>query len=168
MPYKDEAQATKKRAAAREWRQKNHERAKAAQRARYAQNKEEVQKKAAAYRSDPEHRERAKQRSAEWRERNRHRKREYSRAAYLKSRYGLAFDRYNQMLADQGHACAICGDTLPTNWICVDHCHASGTVRALLCAACNAAIGLVKERPEVLRAAATYLESHLRKGETAA
>ncbi|XVU30335.1 endonuclease domain-containing protein [Actinoplanes sp. CA-054009] len=39
----------------------------------------------------------------------------------------------------------------------VDHCHTSHTVRGLLCVACNAAIGHVRDDPEVAAAADVYL-----------
>lgn len=39
----------------------------------------------------------------------------------------------------------------------IDHCHTTGAVRALLCNGCNSAIGMMKENPETLIAAAAYL-----------
>jgi hypothetical protein len=40
---------------------------------------------------------------------------------------------------------------------CVDHDHATGRVRGLLCAACNAALGLLQDNPRVILSAADYL-----------
>ena len=61
------------------------------------------------------------------------------------------------MLAAQGGLCAICM-TAPANH--VDHDHASGAVRALLCFNCNGGLGQFKDDPDVLRAAADYVEFH--------
>jgi hypothetical protein len=59
------------------------------------------------------------------------------------------------MLADQGHACLVCGDPDPTD---VDHCHATNRVRGILCGLCNRALGQAKDSPARLRALAAYLE----------
>jgi len=73
---------------------------------------------------------------------------------------------YEQMLASQGRKCAICdqpeltvirGKTIT---LAVDHDHATGAVRALLCRRCNHMIGMACDDPALLRAAATYLEAH--------
>lgn len=42
--------------------------------------------------------------------------------------------------------------------ICIDHNHTTGVARGLLCGNCNSMIGLAKEDPETLRAAARYVE----------
>jgi hypothetical protein len=39
----------------------------------------------------------------------------------------------------------------------VDHCHASGSVRGLLCHNCNRALGLPKDSDEVLQRAISHL-----------
>lgn len=41
----------------------------------------------------------------------------------------------------------------------VDHCHATKAVRGILCTSCNWMLGDAKDRPEVLRAGAAYLEA---------
>lgn len=88
------------------------------------------------------------------------------RNAHLKHRYGITLDEYNLMFLQQGGICAICGKPpgpdLPHHWknkLAVDHCHATGKVRGLLCNDCNAGIGhLGTER--VALAAAEYLRLH--------
>lgn len=66
------------------------------------------------------------------------------------SLYGLSTDDYSRMVAEQHGVCAICHrpETFtgsvgtPVN-LSVDHNHSTGTVRGLLCRACN--IGIIKE-----------------------
>jgi len=40
----------------------------------------------------------------------------------------------------------------------IDHDHATGQIRGLLCNNCNRAIGLLKDNPQTLRQAAAYLD----------
>lgn len=62
------------------------------------------------------------------------------------------------MLEEQNGVCAICfSPPLPRDRLFVDHCHASGAVRALLCRPCNTGIGMLKDDPDRLMAAAAYL-----------
>ena len=61
------------------------------------------------------------------------------------------------MLEEQGGVCAIC-KTAPA--VHVDHDHATGAVRALLCFNCNGGLGQFKDDPAVLRAAAEYVTFH--------
>jgi hypothetical protein len=63
------------------------------------------------------------------------------------------------MLKEQDGKCAIC-QCKPSKTLHLDHNHSTGKVRALLCQLCNHAIGLLKEQPEVLKRAATYLERY--------
>jgi hypothetical protein len=81
----------------------------------------------------------------------------------LKKRFGLPMGSYDQMLAEQGGCCAICGATKPggrTKRFHVDHCHSTGRVRSLLCEGCNNGLGRFRDKPHLLRAAADYLEKH--------
>lgn len=96
---------------------------------------------------------------------------EAERAARLLRLYGITPERYDAMLTAQGGHCAICLATEPGGkgtWH-VDHKHADGfkrlppeekrkSVRGLLCNDCNHGIGKLKDSPELLRAAAAYLE----------
>jgi hypothetical protein len=73
---------------------------------------------------------------------------------------------YAEMLVEQRGCCAICSSKLNTSRytkLAVDHCHKTGRVRSLLCTNCNTALGLMKDSPERLRAAAAYLEAHVVK-----
>lgn len=76
----------------------------------------------------------------------------------LKKHYGMSEADYNAMLEKQEGKCAICGHYRK---LVVDHCHAYGVVRALLCSNCNSAIGLLSENPFTMMAAAHYVQHHL-------
>jgi hypothetical protein len=64
---------------------------------------------------------------------------------------------YEAMLERQRGACAICKKS--DEALCVDHCHACGKVRGLLCAKCNSALGFCNDSPEHLLAAVAYLQA---------
>jgi hypothetical protein len=78
------------------------------------------------------------------------------------SRYGVTPEQFDQMLADQGGECAICGTDVPggRGGFHVDHNHDSGAVRGLLCHACNVGIGHLGDSTTRLEAALAYLRSH--------
>lgn len=84
-------------------------------------------------------------------------KMEYS----LMKRYGMTLDEYAEMDEEQGWMCKICKS--PTSGrkdsplFHVDHDHATGKVRGLLCNNCNVGIARLKEDATVLRSAIAYL-----------
>ena len=49
----------------------------------------------------------------------------------------LTYDRYLEMIAEQGNRCAICNRQSRNQALAVDHNHKTGQVRGLLCAYCN-------------------------------
>ena len=80
------------------------------------------------------------------------------RRAHLRAKYGMTPEDYNAMLLAQGGGCAICAAPEPDGQsLHVDHDHATGAVRGLLCFNCNAGLGKFGERVELLDAAASYL-----------
>jgi hypothetical protein len=103
-----------------------------------------------------------------WRDENQDR----ARNSHLLRKFGITLEQYHAMLADQGGVCAICGEppaivmgqrsgrqgrqTRPM--LVVDHDHATGNVRGLLCTPCNRGIGFLKDIPDMLRFALKYLE----------
>jgi hypothetical protein len=65
------------------------------------------------------------------------------------------------MVEAQGNACGICGlDMGKGKGRHVDHCHATGNVRTLLCHLCNITLGMARDDPALLRAMADYVERH--------
>jgi hypothetical protein len=79
------------------------------------------------------------------------------RQGHLKRQYGITEAERDELIASQGGVCCICLAALPVH---VDHCHETGRVRGVLCFSCNAALGQFKDRPDVIRRAATYVEGN--------
>jgi len=72
--------------------------------------------------------------------------------------YGLEKGDYDKLLEGQEGRCAICGGTRRQR-LSVDHDHSTGVVRGLLCRLCNGRLlTAARDNPEILRAAADYLE----------
>lgn len=76
---------------------------------------------------------------------------------YGLKKYGITIEQYNLMLAAQNGVCAICKQPEKNKNLSVDHNHATGKVRALLCEHCNRGLGHFKDNPILCSAAATYL-----------
>lgn len=86
------------------------------------------------------------------------------------SKYGLTPADYWDLLDKQGGRCAICAEkeTKTDEYgepalLVVDHDHQQGTVRGLLCDACNKALGLFEDDPHVVAGAHFYLNGYRRK-----
>jgi hypothetical protein len=72
--------------------------------------------------------------------------------------FGITTDHLAALIATQGGHCAICRNPCITGRrLAVDHNHATGQVRGLLCANCNRAVGLLADSAERAQAAADYL-----------
>jgi hypothetical protein len=126
-------------------------------------------KRAAKYRENPRpYIERALKWQRENKERYEQRQREYvqsgkksvaSRKSYLKRTYGITVEQYDTLLAAQSGLCAICGsagrDDISLH---VDHDHATGAIRGLLCFRCNNALGDFDDDSARFYAAAEYLD----------
>jgi NAD-dependent SIR2 family protein deacetylase len=76
----------------------------------------------------------------------------------MMTRYGLSAAQFRALLEAQSHRCAICHGK-PETWH-VDHDHETRVVRGLLCNDCNLGIGRLREDPDILRAAISYLGEH--------
>jgi hypothetical protein len=75
--------------------------------------------------------------------------------------YGITKDQWMEIFLKQNGACKVCGihqSELKMNLV-VDHDHASGKVRGLLCRSCNLVIGNAKDDPSILQRAIVYLQS---------
>ena len=61
--------------------------------------------------------------------------------AHLKRNYNLSIEEYDLMCKEQDNKCYLCKRGVK---LCVDHDHATGKVRHLLCAKCNSFLGWVE------------------------
>jgi hypothetical protein len=80
----------------------------------------------------------------------------------MQRKYNLAPEDYEKILQKQNNVCAICNNPAVngnSKSLAVDHDHATGNVRGLLCSNCNRGIGLLGDNIEILKSAITYLES---------
>lgn len=79
----------------------------------------------------------------------------------LKRTYNLSLGDYEKMLDDQKDCCAICNKNKSEfkKGLGIDHCHATGKIRGLLCSKCNTSIGGFDDDIERLQSAINYLKS---------
>jgi len=85
-----------------------------------------------------------------WRQRNPRRE----RSIQLKKNYGITIQQFEAAERRQKRRCAICKKRAK---LTVDHCHTRLVVRGLLCAKCNAGIGLLCDSITILQSAIVYL-----------
>ena len=84
--------------------------------------------------------------------------RQKERERHLVRKYGVTQADYDRMFSEQGGACGVCKKTQDRAFD-VDHDHATGNVRGLLCTSCNRMIGHAGDSADNLEAAAHYLRS---------
>jgi hypothetical protein len=85
------------------------------------------------------------------------------RSYHLQRRYGLSEQEVEELSKKHGDLCLICLHRRPLH---VDHDHANGDVRGMLCFSCNGALGQFKDNQfkdnaTVMRRAVDYLEGRL-------
>jgi hypothetical protein len=78
-----------------------------------------------------------------------------ARCRWVKHKYGLSKEQYKAMLDAHDGLCDICRDPIDVTHL--DHCHATGKVRGLLCSYCNHGLGQFKDSISRLLNAAEYL-----------
>lgn len=81
-------------------------------------------------------------------------KRRTSGAALLKHRYGITPQKLETMRQQRGGLCDVCKQ--PSDLV-IDHDHATGKLRGLLCHKCNLGLGHFRENVTTLGAAISYL-----------
>lgn len=96
------------------------------------------------------------------------REKQANRVRRLRVTYGLTAADHEALVIAHGNRCAICRqvETRTKNSriksIAIDHDHATGLVRGLLCHMCNTGIGCFKDSPELLKAALRYIHGEQR------
>lgn len=97
---------------------------------------------------------------------NRERFAQYRRSNVMFRRYGITLEEYSKMVHNQENKCLICKESPDPNAdhkqrsLHIDHCHFSGKIRGLLCHLCNRAMGLFRDRIDLIEKAAVYLRKH--------
>lgn len=90
-----------------------------------------------------------------------------ARRHHIKKNFGLTVEQLQQMYENQEGLCAICSTLMlleaggassrsPRHAV-IDHDHATGKVRGLLCRCCNTGIGMLRDSARLATNAATYL-----------
>jgi hypothetical protein len=80
-------------------------------------------------------------------------------AAQWWCKYGLTRAQVEQMRIDQDYKCMICQQDMGPK-PCIDHIAGTKVVRALLCYACNTALGKFRDSPRLLIRAIRYIQWH--------
>lgn len=98
--------------------------------------------------------------TAQWRAKNPERNKQMQRDYKRSQKYGLTPDQYREMWQRAEGRCEICRRPLEQRkgGVAVDHCHASGQVRGLLCSTCNQGLGFFADSPDLLTKAAMYIQ----------
>ena len=122
-----------------DWREKNKEKSNGYSKTWRENNKENVQ-----------------QNKKNWKKENPDKVSASKRKDNLKAKYGLSVAEYDAMLRNQGGGCAVCGKNGQRR-LAVDHDHATGKIRGLLCVKCNIAIGNANDDPALLQKMRDYL-----------
>lgn len=95
-----------------------------------------------------------------YQKRNPEKKAKWKREYKVRS-YGISVEQYQQMVDAQDNRCAICGG-VTHKALNIDHCHATGKVRGLLCGNCNRALGMFMDSSEYLAKAIKYLSGGIK------
>jgi hypothetical protein len=82
---------------------------------------------------------------------------ERSRRSRLKRLFNITPEEYDCVLAYQGGMCFICESPPGKTRLAVDHDHATGLVRGLLCWRCNSAVAKLRDDVDRARRAHYYL-----------
>jgi hypothetical protein len=151
MPYKDPKAA---RAQRRRWAEANPEKMREYRAAWTERNAERDKTRRDEYRA--EHRDER----IEYNRRYRTENAEEIRLRRLAQRYGITVEWLEERLP---LGCAICGvadgeGSGVKNRLHVDHDHATGVARGLLCHSCNTGIGSLRDDPKLVIAAVRYLK----------
>jgi hypothetical protein len=164
---REEERKARKKAAAKAYNEANRARNNAKSKKYAASHKEEIRaRKKAAYKAN---REKIAVDRKVYYEANKEKQKADAKAYYHLNReaqqarrYGLTLVHFRAMMAAQGNRCKCCGtlfgmlrSTRPN----IDHCHATGQVRGILCLQCNLLLGHAEDKPAILETCAQYLKA---------
>lgn len=110
------------------------------------------------YEDNPEY---GRLKAARWREKNPERAKLIAYRTKIRTKYGITLEEYEERLNKQKYTCAICKTSDPGDGVrqfSVDHDHATGEVRGLLCRSCNSGLGHFKDNVNFLAVAIDYLK----------
>lgn len=82
-------------------------------------------------------------------------KAEERRRKHLAHTYGISVEQYDAMHTEQDGRCAICVEQVEGR-LYVDHDHATGRVRGLLCSNCNFFLGWLEKNAALIASASEY------------
>ena len=89
------------------------------------------------------------------------------RERMLLAQRGISVQQYEEILTRQDGVCAICKQPETaldrkgnTKWLAVDHNHATGVRRELLCSSCNLLLGQIEKDKDRIQAILSYIEKH--------
>jgi hypothetical protein len=133
---------------------------------RYHADPETMREKHARWRAG--NLEKIKESSKRWKAENAEKVRKADKLRSLRLK-GFSEDGYALALAVQRNRCAICKtlfSELETREVHADHDHRTNEPRGVLCRHCNVGLGIFKDSPNLLNAAAEYLARPTMKGIT--
>lgn len=101
-------------------------------------------------------------RHKKWRKDNPEAWKRAKKKAALKAAYGITLDQYEHKFKEQNGVCDICKKTPEerssrSRGLSVDHNHATGKIRGLLCHVCNTFLSVYEAHGDNVRA---YMEKH--------
>ena len=79
--------------------------------------------------------------------------------------YKISKEFYYNLLESQNGVCGLCKSEFKDTDknrkdMVIDHCHATGKVRGILCRKCNTGLGLFNEDPDLLLKSYEYIKKH--------
>lgn len=85
-----------------------------------------------------------------------HRAAAWRQAYHLKRSYGMTLEEYEWLASSQDNKCLVCDKS--GLLLDVDHCHATGRIRGLLCHYCNVALGLLRDDARIITGLLQYVQ----------
>jgi len=91
-------------------------------------------------------------------------KNRFYRQRNLRTNYGLNLVDFDKMVEEQQGKCKICGTLIINDSdYHLDHDHATGKIRGVLCRYCNSGLGFFKDNIQILQSAILYLQESIKK-----